>query len=162
MTSRRVKGANLGPRQNCGRVEEGKRAARSSDCSARGIGLAEAYQEDERRRSATGCAQKKEARRGHSRGQEAAVTGDEETLGRAPQKVVLNLLRWVRHDDSRLTFHRQKRPLRRIGKWPCAATLPSRQARRKNAAADFTIVDELQVSGPDRSEPSRRIIPRLL
>jgi hypothetical protein len=87
--SRRAKGAHLGPRQNCRRVEGRKRAARSSDCSARGIGLAEGCQKDESRRSATGRAQKKKARRHHSGGQKAAVIGDEETLGRAPQKIVL-------------------------------------------------------------------------
>lgn len=86
MPSRRVKGANLEPRKHCRRFEEGKSAARSSDCSARGIGLAEAYQEDERRRSCTGRVKKKEARRHHSGGQKAAVTGDEETLGRAQKE----------------------------------------------------------------------------
>ena len=89
MTSRRVKGANRGPRQNCGRIEERKRAARPSDCGARGIGLAEGCQKDTRRRSATGRVQKKEARRHHSGRQKAPVIGDEETLGRAPQKIVL-------------------------------------------------------------------------
>jgi hypothetical protein len=89
MISRRAKGAHLGPRQNCRRVEGRKRAARPSDCSARGIGLAEGCQKDEGRRSATGRVQKKEARRHHSGRQKAPVIGDEETLGRAPQKIAL-------------------------------------------------------------------------
>ena len=92
MPSRRVKGANLEPRKHCGRVEEGKRAARSSDCSAQGIGLAGGCQEDERRRSATGRVQKKEARRHHPGGQKAAVTGDEETLGRAQKEELVKEL----------------------------------------------------------------------
>lgn len=89
--SRRIIGANLGPRQHCARTDEGKRAPRPGDRSARAVGFSEGWQEDERRRSATGRVQKKEARRHHSRGQKAAVAGDEETVGRAQKEGFLNL-----------------------------------------------------------------------
>ena len=88
--SSQVKGANLGHRQNCRRVEAGKNAARPSYRSARWTGLTEGRcQEDAGNRSAAGRTARNEAWRHDAGGQKASVSGDEKTLGGAQKEGIL-------------------------------------------------------------------------
>ena len=88
--SSQVKGANLGHRQNCRRVEAGKNAARPSHRSARWTGLTEGRcQEDAGNRSAAGRTARNEAWRHDAGGQKASVSGDEKTLGGAQEEGIL-------------------------------------------------------------------------
>jgi hypothetical protein len=85
--SSRVKGANLGHRQNCRTVEAGKSATRPSYRSARWIGLTKGRcPEGAGNRSAAGRTARNEARRHDARGPKAPLSGDEKTLGGAQKE----------------------------------------------------------------------------